>query len=163
VTFLTPILRIGKDQTMKKLHDRREKCNQPVKARPWKMTIQLRSRLNQNAYQYCISGNNGRTHIGFFGGPVPAFQPNASLLAEFRGLAQSFDWVKHQAPTAKTRIAISLLAYAIFAGEQPCPHSLTPIRVRLLRMYAELPNVVITAEGDAHLPPAQAIQERVAA
>jgi hypothetical protein len=146
---------------MKNLHHGREKCNQPVKARPWKITVRLRSKSHRSAY--CVFGNNGRTHVALYGSPILPFQPNASLLAEFRGLAQSFDWVKHQAPKAKTQIAISLLAYAIFAGEQTCPHSLTPIRSRLLRMYAGLPNVVITVEGDAHLPPAHAVQERIAA
>jgi hypothetical protein len=146
---------------VKNLHDFREKRNNPVKARPWKIMVQLRRKSNRGSYQYRVSGTNGRTHVGLFGSSILGFQPTASLQAEFRGLAQSFDWVKHQAPTAKTRIAISLFAYAIFAGEQTCPLTLVPIRSRLLRTYAGLPNVVV--ESYPFLPPAQAAQERIAA
>lgn len=142
---------------MKKILDVREKRNKPIKARPWKIMVRLRRKSNHHGYQYCVSGSNGRTHIGLFGCPVLGFQSTALLQAEFRGLAQSFDWVKHQSLKSKTRIVISLLAYAIFAGEQACPLSLKPIRSSLLRTYAGLPNVTI--ESDSQLPPTQAAQE----
>jgi hypothetical protein len=122
---------------------------------PWEVVI--KARLNQRSYKYEASISDGLMMVGLYGSKVSSLYPYARLKAEFIGLRDVFDWIRHLGKTETSRIVVSHDAYSVLLGESPCLPELKTLRHQLLKSYIASGSSLIK-QGD--LPPTAPAQER---
>jgi hypothetical protein len=127
--------------------------------KPWEIMIRERTKLRYR--EYFVIASNGVTQVFLHACRVPRIFSFAHVEGELRAVLAVFNWLRHMASHSKSRVTISRSTFSVVMGEEACPPKLKAMRSRLLRNFAEIPNVALKV-ADA-LPAAPAQERRVAA
>jgi hypothetical protein len=127
--------------------------------KPWEIMIRERTKLRYR--EYFVIASNGVTQVFLHACRVPRIFSFAHVEGEFRATIIAFNWLRHFACHSSSSVTISRDTFSVVMGHGFCPPKLKAMRCRLLRNFAEIPNVALKA-ADA-LPPITAQERRVAA